>query len=51
VTYLRNYEAIDLQKKKWTLLVAAMRECSTRVLGSVIGPDEATAAVLWCDGL
>jgi hypothetical protein len=26
VTYLRNYEATNLWKKKWTLLVAARRE-------------------------
>ena len=28
VTYLRNYEATDLWKKKQTLLVVAMRETS-----------------------
>jgi len=28
VTYLRNYEATNLRKEKWTLLVAARKEIS-----------------------
>jgi hypothetical protein len=28
MTYLRNYEVIDIQKEKWTLLVAVRRETS-----------------------
>jgi len=54
VTYLRNYETTDLQKKKQTLFVAVKRNlwnCSAIVLRSMIEHDEATTVVLWCDGL
>jgi len=44
LTYGRNEHCLWLQGEK-------LLNCSTKVLGSVVEPEEATVAVLWCGGL